>query len=108
MGKLNALQFLGYGEQNAIKREQLARVMGVNERTAREAIRKLRMSGYAVVNNGRGYYLAETAGEVDKECRKMYSHAFGTLGIAIKMKQNFENFNQIKIDMRGNTNGINH
>ena len=99
MAKLNALNFLGYGEKNAIKREELARVMGVNERTAREAIRQLRMNGHAVVNNGSGYYLAETAGEVDRECRKMYSHAFGTLGIAIKMKQNFENFNQTKIDM---------
>lgn len=61
------LEILGRGRANAIRREDLQKRTGINERKMREVIESLRREGYIILigaNRPYGYYLGETQEEV--------------------------------------------
>lgn len=51
------INFIPFGKENAISREELCRLTGMNDRAIREIISQLRRE-YCILNNqdGRGYY----------------------------------------------------
>ena len=62
------LDYLGYGKANAVTRERLAALSGMDDRAVRDNIKRLREDGVLVCNDGdgRGYYLAEKPEEANR------------------------------------------
>ena len=63
---------LGKGEGQAVSREQLAVLMGMDDRTMREAVAYARLEGVCIANaqNGKGYYLPENLEEYKRQYRQ--------------------------------------
>ena len=62
-------QYLGYGEQNAVKRKDLPRIMGMSDREARRYFEAAKLEGLPVCSfpDGKGYYIADTEAEADRQ-----------------------------------------
>lgn len=63
---------LGKGEGQAVSREQLAVLMGMDDRTMREAVAYARLEGVCIANaqNGKGYYLPDNLEEYKRQYRQ--------------------------------------
>jgi len=68
---------LKYGKKNAIKREDLAAMLGVTDRKMRKMLERAKRDGLAICNDqdNDGYYIADTPEEYDREYQRIYSRA---------------------------------
>lgn len=59
---------LKFGAENAIKRQDLARILDTSDRKMREMIEQARQEGMVIANdqNGKGYYCPETMEELGR------------------------------------------
>lgn len=97
------LEVLQIGHDNAIRREDLQKRIGVNERKMRDVIESLRREGYIILvssNQPWGYYIGQTQEEVDEYINYMRSriideyHVYRSVKNAAKKKFQHE-FGQI-------------
>lgn len=73
---------LGYGQENAITKDQLSKRLGIGERKLRLAIRELIDEGQPVCGSTRppyGYYIANTPEEIAGELRLLRSYGMELL-----------------------------
>lgn len=75
------LKHLEYGRKHAMTRKQLVTLTGLNDRAVRECIELLRGEGYLICNeqDGRGYYLADTDDEIERQYRMDHARALSVL-----------------------------
>ena len=76
-----ALLALEHGHNNAVGREVLARRYGLSDRIVREKIEAARDEGVLICNDqdGKGYYLAETVDEIERQYRRDKARALNVL-----------------------------
>ena len=74
---MNIFQFIPKGRQNAILRSELAKLSGMSDRSVREEIERLRHCGNLIANmqDGKGYFICQTAEEADTYARLQDSRA---------------------------------
>lgn len=72
---------LDRGHENAKPLKNLAEELYMNERTLRELLEQARADGYLICNDmdGKGYYLADTLDDVDRQYRRDYNRAMALL-----------------------------
>ena len=76
------------GRQRGVKAEVLALKIGVSARTLRHLISDARTEGVAIVGTPEsGYYVAQTADELDECCRFLRSRAMHTLQIEARLRK---------------------
>jgi biotin operon repressor len=76
------------GRDKAVNGESLATQMGCKVRTIRTLVLKLRENAVAVCGRPEtGYYIAETAEEVDATCRLLEAHGLHQLTVAARMRK---------------------
>lgn len=63
------ISLLGKGEQNAVPRNILAALMGMDDRSMRRAISYARLEGVCIANtqNGKGYFLPDSREEYKRQ-----------------------------------------
>ena len=61
-------------KERKLTRTQLAGCLGVDDRTARKTIEKLRREGHLIVNNGEGYFIPTTKSEAKEFMTNYYLH----------------------------------
>jgi biotin operon repressor len=77
---------IGLGK--AISGEALAAQIGCKVRTIRALVLKLRENAVAVCGRPEtGYYIAETAEEVDATCKLLEAHGLHQLAVAARMRK---------------------
>lgn len=71
------LSHLHFGKNNAIKREQLARELGVADREARKRVSYARLEGVCINNDqdGAGYYIPLSRMELERQYRQTLNRA---------------------------------
>lgn len=71
------LNHLKFGKSNAIKRSQLAKELGVNDREARRRISYARLEGVCIGNeqDGNGYYLPIKSEELARQYKQTIHRA---------------------------------
>lgn len=75
-------KFLLYGQQNAVPLQQIVKLSGLDNRTARRMIESERRTGTPICSdNQTGYYLAEDAAELGRFVRSMQHRAADDDGI---------------------------
>lgn len=75
------------GRASGITAEQLAGVLGTNERTVRELITELRTDGVAVCGHpASGYFIAATREELEETCQFLRSRAMHSLVLEAKLR----------------------
>lgn len=65
--------YIGYGPESAITRQELVMITGHNDRLIRDVIGKMRKEGIPVVNFGKGYYISNDPDEIKRFVRKELS-----------------------------------
>ena len=67
MDYMSIIAYIPAGRENRITREKLSRLTGRTDRLNRKAIEEARKAGVPVISSsrGKGYYIAETQGEID-------------------------------------------
>jgi biotin operon repressor len=72
----NVLRLLKEGHSQAIHGDTISQILGIDRRSIRGYIEDLTMNGYAVCNygDGKGYFLPETAEELERMIRKNASY----------------------------------
>lgn len=76
------------GAGHGISAEKLAHDCGITTRTLRRQIEELRADGHRICGHpSRGYYLAETAEELEQTCQFFYSRAMASLTQIAAMKR---------------------
>lgn len=93
------LDYLGYGKANAVKRERLAALSGMDDRKMRDVIKLLREDGVLICNDGdgSGYYLADNQEQADQLIAD-YTHRAQTMErTRDKMIQNAKNLGQVSV-----------
>ena len=77
------------GKKNAITREKLARLLGTNDRTARELVRKAREYGYIIINeqDGRGYYRTDDLDMMERQYKQDTRRALSVLSRRKTLRQ---------------------
>lgn len=76
------------GRANAIGGAALAARIGCGARTIRALVLKLRQNAVAVCGRPEtGYYIAETAEEVEATCKLLESHGLHQLAVAARMRK---------------------
>ena len=73
------------GKANAISRKELSNALCLPDRTVRALIEDARAAGVLICNDqdGRGYYLAETKDEIERQFRRDKARAMSLL---VRMK----------------------
>ena len=76
-----AVNRLGRGHENAKPPKELAAQLLINERTLRALLEDARADGYLVCNDmdGKGYYLADTIEDVERQYERDYGRAMALL-----------------------------
>lgn len=76
-----AERWLYSGHRNAVTRDRLVRMSGINDRAVRELLELARDNGALICNDqdGMGYYLAETDDEIDRQYRRDRARALAVL-----------------------------
>lgn len=76
------------GRANGIPADQLARVVGINERMLRELISQARMQGVAIAGTpSTGYFVASTGAELEECCQFLRSRAMHSLVIEARLRK---------------------
>ena len=79
--RIAVLAKLPHGKENAVKREDLAQLLQMNDRTVRELLEELRDAGVMVCNDqdGKGYYLSNNLDDVERQYRRDRARALSVL-----------------------------
>lgn len=87
--KLDVLNFIGYGKNEAITRKSLCNKTGFTDRQVREYIEELRNDGYFIVNDsdGIGYYQCTDVAMVLKYYWAEWRRAISILARLKKMRK---------------------
>lgn len=84
---LNALSSAHKGSANGIGADALARQLGISPRELRQQISDCREEGSAIVGTpSTGYYIAETAAELEQCCAWLRSRAMHSLRIESRLR----------------------
>ena len=76
------------GRRNGIRAEDLAARLGVTERTLRELVSAARENGVAIVGTPEtGYYVAQTADELEECCKFLRSRAMHSLAMEARLRK---------------------
>jgi biotin operon repressor len=76
------------GRNNAVSGEALASRIGCKVRTIRSMVLKLRENAVAVCGRPEtGYYIAESAEEVDATCKLLEAHGLHQLAVAARLRK---------------------
>lgn len=76
------------GADKGMTCEQLANFLNWKERDVRKFVSELRDEGEAVCGHPRrGYFIAETAGELDESCRFLRKRAMHSLGLEARLRK---------------------
>jgi len=76
------------GAQRGIRADELAQLLGTNERKLRDFISELRADGVAVCGHpSTGYYIAATASELEDPCRFLRSRAMHSLVLEARLRK---------------------
>ena len=77
---MNIIDYILEGKENAVTREELTKLLGYDDRAIRDFIEEARKK-YCIINDqdGAGYYLAETADEVERQYKQMTSRAMAIM-----------------------------
>ncbi len=75
---MKLIDLIPIGKENAITRPDLIHLSGIPDRELRREIEALRMLGHPICNdqNGRGYYLADNAEDLQRWLRQEGSRAW--------------------------------
>ena len=87
------LSTLKSGRKNAIKKRELVRITGLNERAFRRSIETLRRAGKCIISDAVGYYYPENKREIERYIRRVERTAkshFYTLRAAKNALREFE------------------
>ena len=70
---MNILDYIPSGRDNAISREQLCRVTGLNDRAVRNLIKRARENGAPILStsHGAGYWVSDDLEEIKPYLREM-------------------------------------
>lgn len=98
---MNIIDYIPYGKENAITREQLSKVTGLPDRAMRKEIELARRDTCIINNqNGKGYYRPTDKAEVERYIKQEESRAkkiFMALGGARKYQEEMKG--QIKFNV---------
>lgn len=76
------------GKARGVSAEQLAHDLGITERTLRALVSMLRETGTAIsATPETGYYIAETAAELEESCEFLRSRALHSLRIEAQLRR---------------------
>ena len=79
--------YIPKGMENAVRREELCRITGKDDRVNRDAIREARKRGVPIVVSPRGgYYITEDEAEITHLRNEMLSRAMDMLQTASRLK----------------------
>ena len=81
-------ELLSVGENNARTCNELAKVLNMEPRDVRQAIRLERLNGALICGNGKGYYLPENENDVTRSIMRLVNTGKATLQVANAMKKN--------------------
>lgn len=75
MDYMSIIAYIPAGRDNSITREKPSRLTGRTDRLNRKAIEEARKAGVPVISSsrGKGYYIAETQGEIDTLLRETWA-----------------------------------
>lgn len=77
-------------KERKMTRPQLSGYLGVDDRTARKVIEKLRRDGTLIVNHGDGYFIHSKKSEASDYLTEYYSH-FKAMSVTLEiMLEQFE------------------
>lgn len=81
MAKINILEYIPYGEDNAVTRHYLTSVLGLTDRNIRQMIEDARKQGAIIINkqDGRGYYQSDLTHDLLHQYRSSHSRVMGQL-----------------------------
>lgn len=65
------LSTLRTGKRNAVKKRELVRITGLDERVFRKAIETLRRAGVCIISDAAGYYYPENRREIECYIRRV-------------------------------------
>ena len=101
-----AVNRLGRGHEQARPVKELASVLLINERTLRELLEQARGEGYLICNDmdGKGYYLADTIDDVERQYERDYGRAMALLVRLKPMRRMLREAGRLKTKGE-NTNG---
>lgn len=100
----SVLSCFKYGRANAIHMKDLQRYSGLDNRRLRKVIELIRRDGVCVCSDEAGYYLPETAAELEKYIKRVERTAkstFFTLKTARTELAKMNNAEQISVDEIG-------
>lgn len=76
------------GRVNSVHADRLAAAVNVDTRDIRHAVEALREDGIAIVGTpSTGYYIAQTADELNEGCAFLIKRSMGTLRLASRIKK---------------------
>lgn len=92
-------KYLMRGKQNALTREQLVSLSGMDDRAVRNGIKELREKGELICNDcdGKGYYIAATDEEIKRLLWTYAKRIWTMIKIYRKMKKNAHSVRQEKM-----------
>lgn len=76
------------GADKGIRADELAQLLGTNERKLRDFISELRVDGVAVCGHpSTGYYIASNAEELEETCQFLRSRAMHSLVLEARLRK---------------------
>lgn len=68
---MNIMTFIAKGRENAIKRDELVRLLNLPDRTVRNLIEEARNRGEIIINDGSGagYWTSDDLGEITRQLK---------------------------------------
>lgn len=98
------IALLGFGKANAVRREELASMLHVDDRTMRRCIAYARLEGIPVCNDGdgKGYYIAESYDEAMNQKDRERRRALNILASGKKFKEAARVLDQDQLRLEAN------
>lgn len=89
---MTILDYIPIGSENAVSRRDLARLLGVPDRSVRNAIMQLRMEGCPICSTSSraGYYMADSREDLEAFCREHESRGSMMILTAERMRAGHE------------------
>ena len=86
---IKLIDFIPYGKENAISRNTLTRVTGLDDRTVRATINRLRADGELILSSSHraGYWRSENPAEIEQYLRECENRCKALAITNIKMRQ---------------------
>lgn len=89
---MNIIKFLSCGKANAVTRQDLVKLSGLNDRELRNQIEAARRSGIPIANDqdGNGYYICDSLPELKNQFRRNYNRAVSILSQQIHLRRKID------------------